>query len=74
MPQTDEPGEVKFITAPQIATRYSVSHKWLSRKLQSDPSFPRPVYFGDTKKPFFKLAEIEAYERACILRSRGEAV
>jgi predicted DNA-binding transcriptional regulator AlpA len=73
LPRTDDPVEQVWMTGPQLSQRYGVSTKWLLRKLESDPQFPRPVYFGDTQKKFFSLAEIEAYERDCVLRSRGQA-
>jgi hypothetical protein len=37
---------------------------WLVRKLNSDPTFPRPHYFGRLR--FFKLAELEDYERRAV--------
>ena len=73
MPRTDDPVEQAWFTKPQLCKRFGVSAKWLPRKLQSDPEFPKPVYFGDTQKPFFARLEVEAYEAACVRRSRERA-
>jgi hypothetical protein len=57
------PNGAKYISAPQVCDRYGGrSHMWLVRKLETDPRFPRPTYFGRLR--FFKIAELEAYERA----------
>jgi hypothetical protein len=56
-----------YISAPQVCDRYGGrSHMWLVRKLQNDPEFPRPKYFGRLR--FFEISKLEAYE--CICASR----
>jgi hypothetical protein len=51
-----------YIGAAQLRARYGgVSHMWIERKLQGDPAFPRPKYFGRLR--FWAVAELEAYER-----------
>jgi hypothetical protein len=63
--------DVVWISAPQVRARYgNRSAMWLVRKLD-DPDFPRPVYFDRLK--FFKLSEIEAYERIVIARGKPSA-
>ncbi len=53
-----------YISAPQVCDRYGGrSHMWLERKLQTDPNFPRPKYFGRLR--FFTISELEDYERNC---------
>jgi predicted DNA-binding transcriptional regulator AlpA len=52
-----------FLTAPEVLTRYGVSHMWLVRRLETDPKFPKPIYIGRLR--FFKIAELEQYEREC---------
>jgi hypothetical protein len=37
------------------------SHMWLQRKLDDDPTFPRPFYFGRLR--FFKIRDLERWER-----------
>jgi predicted DNA-binding transcriptional regulator AlpA len=67
-----KPTDVLYITSAQLRQRYGgLSHMWVERKIQNDPDFPRPVYFG-TNFRFFKLAEIEEYERKCALKSAGK--
>jgi hypothetical protein len=44
--------------------RYGVSHMWLERELKRNPDFPRPFKFGRIR--FFKIAELEAYEKKCV--------
>lgn len=65
-----------YISVAQLRQRYgNVSHMWVERKLKSDPDFPRPVTFGSMFR-FFKLADVEAYERAAAarpVRGKGEA-
>ena len=59
----------RYISAPQVLERYGGrSHMWLVRKIQTDPRFPKPTYFGRLR--FFELAELEAYERACAAARR----
>ena len=63
-PSPPPPTSATFISAPQVLARYGGrSHMWLVRKLETDPRFPKPVYFGRLR--FFKLADLEEYERAC---------
>ena len=59
------PAGAVYITTAQLRQRYgNVSHMWVERKLKSDPDFPGPVTFGSMFR-FFRLADLEAYERAC---------
>jgi hypothetical protein len=65
------PAEKRYLTAPQLRKRYGdVSHMWLERRLQNDPTFPRPHFFGRFR--FFAVDEIEAWERTCA-RAKGAA-
>ncbi len=58
------PATARFISAPQTCDRYGGrSHMWLERKLQKEPKFPRPKYFGRLR--FFDIQELEDYERSC---------
>ena len=58
------PAGAVYISAPQVLARYGGrSHMWLVRKLENDPRFPRPEYFGRLK--FFKISALEEYERSC---------
>ncbi|MGO9684618.1 MAG: hypothetical protein ACLP0B_14955 [Steroidobacteraceae bacterium] len=64
------PGAV-YLSAPQVCARYGGrSHMWLERLLARDPDFPRPQYFGRLR--FFKIAELETYERLCATRRVSE--
>ena len=61
------PAGAVFISAPQVCDRYGGrSHMWLERKLQNDPEFPRPKYFGRLR--FFEISELENYERSSAAR------
>jgi predicted DNA-binding transcriptional regulator AlpA len=52
-----------YLRTKQVRARYgSVSHMWVERRLQADPSFPRPIYFGRLR--FWKLSELEKWEAA----------
>jgi predicted DNA-binding transcriptional regulator AlpA len=62
-PETPPPG-ARYISAPQLLSRYGGrSHMWLVRRLERDPSFPRPIKFGRLR--FFEIAAIERWEREC---------
>jgi hypothetical protein len=51
-----------FITSRQVRNRYGgVSHMWIERRLESDPQFPKPTYFGARR--FWSLAALEGWER-----------
>jgi hypothetical protein len=61
------PDASAYLTAPQVCQRYgNRSHMWLVRILASDPTFPRPSKFGQMPNSwrFFKIAELEQWERA----------
>jgi hypothetical protein len=57
-----------YLTAPEVQNRYSVSHMFLVRRLQTDPDFPKPIYIGRLR--FFKIKELEDYEKLCAMRTR----
>jgi hypothetical protein len=38
---------------------------WLERQIKENPKFPRPYRFGRLR--FFKIAELEAYEKKCVM-------
>ena len=51
-----------LIRTGQLRESYGgVSDTWVDRRLASDPNFPKPCYIG--KRRFWKLAELEKYER-----------
>jgi predicted DNA-binding transcriptional regulator AlpA len=67
-----EPEAAAYLTAPQVCQRYGgVSHMWLQRVLDSDPTFPRPAKFGHKKNSwrFFKISELVEWERAQAARA-----
>jgi hypothetical protein len=71
-PKVPAPDAV-YISAPQVCARYGGrSHMWLVRKLADDPKFPKPHYFGRLR--FFKVHELEAYERTVAAHQPKEKV
>lgn len=65
------PASAVYISAPQVLDRYGGrSHMWLVRKLESDPDFPKPEKFGRLR--FFKISELEAYEKKCAVKRVAE--
>jgi hypothetical protein len=65
------PGGAVYLSAPQVLARYGGrSHMWLERKLETEPRFPRPIYFGRLR--FFRIADLERYERECATRHQAE--
>jgi predicted DNA-binding transcriptional regulator AlpA len=66
------PKTEKFLTANQLCERWGgCSHMFIQRRLESDPTFPKPVKFGGRKR-FFSLAQVEMYERKFVT-SGGKA-
>jgi hypothetical protein len=64
------PPDAIWISARQVCQRYGGrSNMWLVRKLQGDSTFPKPTYFG--RLQFFKLENLEAYDRAVIARNNA---
>jgi hypothetical protein len=52
----------KFIAARQVRQRYgNVSHMWIERRLETDPTFPKPIYIA--KRRFWDLEALERWER-----------
>lgn len=61
----------EYITANQVRERYGGrSHMWIERRLKDNSGFPSPVYLGRLR--YWKLAELEAWERAQAAKT-GEA-
>jgi hypothetical protein len=69
-PVAPPPGAV-WISARQVLDRFGGrSEMWLVRKLKTDKDFPKPAYSGRLR--FFRLDELEQYERAAV-RGKAEA-
>ena len=65
-PKIDPNRTKRFLTTSQLRERWGdCSHMFIERRLKSDPTFPRPVKFGDRIR-FFALDAIEDYERSRI--------
>jgi predicted DNA-binding transcriptional regulator AlpA len=57
-----EPQNDRFLTAPMVERRYSVSTMTLWRWLKSDNGFPKPMYIGRYR--YWREGELDAWERA----------
>ena len=58
------PDSAVYISVTQVCARYGGrSHMWIERRLLKDPTFPRHKKIGGWR--FFKISELEEYERAC---------
>jgi hypothetical protein len=67
--QSPVPPSAVYLGAAQLRARYGgVSHMWIERKLQGDPAFPRPKYFGRMR--FWAIAELETYEGNAVTEPR----
>ncbi len=52
-----------LIPVAKVCERFGgVSQMWVNRRLKDDPLFPQPVYIS--KRRFFRVDELDAYERA----------
>ncbi len=64
----------EYITARQFCDLLGgVSFTSLARYIKADPEFPRPIYFANRIR-FFRVADIEAYQRLCELRTAAKAL
>ena len=63
----------QYLTSNQLRARYGGrSHMWIERRLKDDEApLPRPIYIGRLR--YWKLPEIEAWERQQAARSREAA-
>lgn len=69
--QTPHPAAV-FINSGQLRQRYGdVSAMWIVRTLESDTLFPRPVYLGSGRNRYWKISELEKWERASATKNRA---
>jgi hypothetical protein len=63
--------EKTYLTAGQMRVRYgNRSEMFLTRIMQSDPAFPRPVMLGRLR--LWAIDEVEEYERALAARREPE--
>jgi predicted DNA-binding transcriptional regulator AlpA len=57
-----------YLKTAQVRQRYGdASHMWIERRLASDKTFPRPVFFGRMR--YWKLSDLERWEAAQAKRS-----
>lgn len=71
-PPVPIPSGAVYISAKQVLARYGGrSEMWLNRKLTMEADFPRPMYSGRLR--FFRLDEIEQYEKQMVMRGRAKA-
>jgi predicted DNA-binding transcriptional regulator AlpA len=62
----------EYISSNQLRDRYGGrSHMWVERRLKDDATFPRPTYIGRLR--FWKLSDLETWERAQAAKSREAA-
>lgn len=59
----------RYLSTKQLRERWgNCSHMLIVRRIQDDPSMPRPIKIGK-RVNFFDLEEIEQYERSRVIRS-----
>jgi len=65
-----------FVSARDFAARYGKDKgnfsMWLTRRSMADPHFPKVVFIGCRK--FYRLEDIERFERACVASSCSSSV
>jgi predicted DNA-binding transcriptional regulator AlpA len=64
----------EFIKSTELQARYGVSRMWIHRRL-TDPksTFPKPIRFEDGRYRYWKLSELEVWERSCAAASSKTA-
>jgi hypothetical protein len=60
----------KFIGMRGVQERYETSHMTIERKLNDDPDFPKPLYFGHVRK--WRISDLEEYERKLVTRAPAQ--
>jgi predicted DNA-binding transcriptional regulator AlpA len=67
-----EPQNDRFLTAPMVERRYSVSAMTLWRWLKSDLGFPKPIYIGRYR--YWRERELQVWEslRPRLRSERGD--
>jgi predicted DNA-binding transcriptional regulator AlpA len=67
------PSNEVFLPARDVRKRYGgASDMWLWRRLHNPASqFPQPTYFGRFR--FWRLSDLEAWERACAVTTTEAA-
>jgi predicted DNA-binding transcriptional regulator AlpA len=70
---SDHPRE--FIPTAEVKARYGGrSDMWIERRLKDpDSTFPKPYRFEDGRYRYWKLSELEAWERSCAAASSKTA-
>jgi hypothetical protein len=67
------PTEDQLLSTASVRRRYDdVSHMWVERRLNDDPSFPRPLYIA--KRRFWRLGDLVEWERGLASRPRKPGV
>jgi hypothetical protein len=70
--RTSEPSAAKYLTMSQLCERYgNCSPMTIERRLQNDPRFPKPIYFGKRMR-LWDISKQEQYERALAVAKEGE--
>ena len=70
--RTSEPSAAKYLTMSQLCERYgNCSPMTIERRLQNDPRFPKPIYFGKRMR-LFAENKLEAYERLRVVMKEEE--
>ena len=59
------------LTSRQLRKRYGdVSHMWIERRLQDDPTFPRFTKYGRLR--MWDEEKLDEWDEVCAARGRGE--
>ena len=57
------PNDQKLITKPNLCRAFDMTRSGIDKLLKKDPTFPRPLKFGDTQQAqcYFPVAEVNAW-------------
>jgi len=67
-----KPKPKRYLTVNELRERWGgVSQMFIERRLQADPSFPKPMRFPGGRLRLFDEEAIEKYERAAV--SKGSS-
>ncbi|KXS37461.1 MAG: hypothetical protein AWU55_2337 [Halomonadaceae bacterium T82-2] len=68
------PADMRIISKPSLCRSWDMTRSGLDKLSKNDPTFPRPIKFGQTRQAgcYFVVAEVEAWLEAK-MAERGAA-
>lgn len=49
------------------------SRMWVARRRRLDPQFPKPIFFGGSDRPHWRISDLEKYANQCATEPQSKA-